>query len=84
MLSSFSNLRDKEVVNIKDGKRLGCIADLVLDIPTGRICRIVLPPVGKLVVFSSKDNISIPWDCIEKIGDDVILVRYTELPSKKK
>lgn len=85
MICSFSSLRDKEVVNIRDGKILGCVTDIEFEVPSGRICRIVLPPPGKFALFcSSKNNIYIPWDHIEKIGDDTILVRLSEIVCAKK
>ncbi|MGI6715576.1 MAG: PRC-barrel domain-containing protein [Eubacteriales bacterium] len=80
MFCSFSSLRDKEVINIKDGKILGCVIDIEFEVCTGKICRLVLPPPGKLNLFtSSKNKLYIPWDHIEKIGDDTILVRCPEI-----
>lgn len=86
MNCSFSSLKDKEVVNVRDGKRLGCVIDVEFDIPSGRITRLVLPPPGKFVIFgSSKNNLYIPWDHIDKIGSDIILVRCADIvPSKNK
>lgn len=87
MICSFSDLRDKEVINLRDGRKLGCVMDIDFDIPTGRICRIILPPPGKMALFaSSKSNLYIPWDKIEKIGDDAILVRCADviIPKKEK
>lgn len=86
MLCSFASLKDKEVINIRDGRRLGCVIDAEFDIPSGRITRLILPPPGKFVVFgSSKNNLYVPWDHIEKIGSDIILVRCADIiPSKNK
>ena len=87
MICSFSALRNKEVINLRDGRKLGCVMDIDFDIPTGRICRIILPPPGKIALFaSSKNNLCIPWERIEKIGDDAILVRCADMiiPKKEK
>ena len=86
MLCLFSVLKDKEVINVRDGRRLGCVTDVEFDIPSGRITRLVLPPPGKLVFFgSSKNCLYVPWDHIEKIGNDIILVRCADIiPSKNK
>ncbi len=85
MFCSFSSLRDKEVVNVRDGKILGCVIDVEFDVPSGRICRLVLPPPGRFALFSSSKNyIYIPWDHIERIGDDIILVRCAEIICSKK
>ena len=81
MNCTLSELKDKEVINVNDGKILGFITDVDIDVCSGRIIRIYLPPQGKYFsVFSSKNTISIPWDCIEKIGNDIILVRYFAPP----
>ena len=85
MSVSFDKLREKEVINARDGKVLGCICDLELDICSGRITHIVLPPYGSIIVFSkTKNKIYIPWDNIDRIGDDVIIVRCVDIPEPPK
>lgn len=74
-MTRYSKLRQKEVVNICDGSRLGFICDLVLDICNGKICAIVVPGPSKFSFLFKGDRDSvIPWNCIRKIGEDVILV----------
>jgi YlmC/YmxH family sporulation protein len=73
-----SDLRMREIVNVVDGKRLGIIKDIDLDLEAGRIRAIILPGNGKIMGFLGKnDDIVIPWDKIKKIGIDVILVEHT-------
>lgn len=74
-MTKFSKLRQKEVVNIVDGARLGFICDLVLDVCTGKICAIVVPGPSRFSFFfkGERDQV-IPWKNIRKIGEDVILV----------
>ena len=74
-MTKYSKLRQKEVVNIIDGARLGYICDLVLDICTGKICAIVVPGASRFSFFfkGERDQV-IPWKNIRKIGEDVILV----------
>lgn len=74
----FSTLKNKEIVNIRDGSAIGCICDLEVNPCTGQIMRLVLPGEGIGGFFSAKKRIFIPWDCVERIGDDVILVRLPE------
>jgi len=70
-----SDLKMKEVVNILDGKRLGAITDIEIDIEQGRLTAIVVPGQGKFLgLFGRNEDIVIPWDKIHKIGMDVILV----------
>ena len=78
-IMTFCELRDKEVINVLTGKRLGFINDIELDVSCGRITRILLPPPNKYFsIFTAKECICIPWENVEKIGSDTILVRYYE------
>lgn len=70
----YCKLRQKEVVNVVEGKTLGYISDLVLDDATGKICSIVVPGGGGVKSFFKNHSYIIPWENICKIGDDVILV----------
>lgn len=84
MTVTFCELKNKEVVNTRDGKLLGCVCDVELDVCTGSILGLILPGNGILSSFSSKNRICIPWCNIEKIGRDTVLVKYCDpLPSGK-
>lgn len=73
-----SDLKSREVINIQDGRRLGLINDLDIDLAKGRIKAIIVPGSGRLFgVFGGDRDYVIPWDRIVKIGIDTILV---ELP----
>lgn len=70
-----SDLKMKEVVNVLDGKRLGAITDIEIDIESGKLTAIVVPGPGRFLgLFGRYDDIVIPWDKISKIGVDCILV----------
>ena len=75
VMSSFSELRNKEVINIKDGSLLGCICDIEFNSCSGEITAIVLPGNGILASLSPKNRIVIPWCDIERIGKDTVLVK---------
>ena len=78
-MSNFSDLRNKEVINISDGKRLGYVCDIEVDITGGTLTALVLPgSKGMLWVLGKNSDIIIPWTQIKKIGDDIILVEITE------
>jgi YlmC/YmxH family sporulation protein len=71
----FCELREKDVVNVCDGRILGCIEDLEIDCCTGNILAVIVPVRGGLCNFFRKcEDIVIPWCHIQKIGDDVVLV----------
>ena len=46
--TTFNELREKEIINICDGARLGRICDLELDDCTGLLCSIVVPGPTRL------------------------------------
>ncbi|WP_371371326.1 YlmC/YmxH family sporulation protein [Sporomusa aerivorans] len=70
-----SDLKLKEVINVADGKRMGTITDIEIDVETGRLTAIVVPGMGRFLgLFGRNEDVVIPWDKINKIGMDVILV----------
>lgn len=79
MVCRFSDLRDKEVVNICDGKMLGYVCDLEIDLNTGHLCSIIVPGESRGFGFSRGGEIIIPWDKIERIGEDAILVALPDV-----
>lgn len=71
----LSDLRSREVVNIVDGKKLGSILDIDLDLDHGRVMAFVLPGRSRgWGIFSRREEVIIPWEKIIRIGRDVILV----------
>ncbi len=69
------DFKHKEVINITDGKRLGYVQDVTADLESGIITSIIVPGSNKILsVFSSSNDIVIPWNNIKCIGDDIILV----------
>ena len=77
----FSEMKQKEVVNICDGRKLGCVVDLEIDCECGEIRAVIAPaPFSFSAVFRGEHTgIVIPWRAVVKIGDDAILVRMEEL-----
>lgn len=76
----ISDFQTKDVINVVDGKRLGHISDLELDLRQGIIEAIVVPVNNKFMgLFGSGSDLIIPWKNIVKIGSDVVLVRMDEL-----
>lgn len=71
---TFCEMREKEVVNVIDGKKLGRILDLVFTC-SGDIIGIVVPGEKRFFKnIASNESLFIPWKCIIKIGEDTILV----------
>ncbi|MGN0570687.1 MAG: YlmC/YmxH family sporulation protein [Candidatus Fimenecus sp.] len=72
-----TDLREKEIINLKDGCRLGSVCDVEIDTCTGRVLALIVFGKSKFMGFGGRtDDIRIAWEDIEVIGDDTILVRF--------
>lgn len=71
----MSEMREKEVINVFNGEKLGYIYDFEIDVEKGVFTGIVLIPQGRTLSFFGKANdLVIDWKKIIKIGTDIILV----------
>ena len=71
----FSDLRSKEVINVSTGQRLGYICDAEIDLEDGKVISFIVPGDRRMggLVPGDRDYI-IPWQAIERMGKDIILV----------
>ena len=71
----ISELKQREVISISDGRRLGVVYDVEIDMEKGKIDAIVMPGTGRILgLFSKESDIVVNWENIKKIGTDVILI----------
>ena len=71
------DLKQREVINISDGRRLGFVYDIEINFENGQVESIVVPGPSRLKnLFGRNGDIVIPWEKIERVGDDIILVNY--------
>ena len=75
---STCQLREKEVINVCDGSRLGCPADFEFNVDQGIITALIVPRPSGFLGLSRANDLIIPWENIECIGTDTILVRMVE------
>ena len=68
-----SELQTKDVVSVKDGKRLGRIMDIELN-NEGKVLYFVVEPKRFFRFFASSQEVNVSMEQIKKIGEDVILV----------
>jgi YlmC/YmxH family sporulation protein len=69
----LSDLQNKDVLNYEDGKVIGKIIDV--EILDGKINKLSVEKYKFIIsMFTSHNEIEIPWENISKIGEDVILV----------
>ena len=71
---SYNDLRNKEIINLTDGSKMGHIVDVIFNSDSGKVVGIVAP--GEKRFFKKSGELFIPLEKIRRIGDDVILIRY--------
>ena len=75
MTDKGMDFKHKEVIDIINGKRLGFVQDVCADLETGTITSIIVPGNKKMIkIFSTGNEIEIPWNKIKCIGEDLLLV----------
>ena len=75
MSVKLTDLQCKEVICIRDGRRLGFVRDIQIEVPEGNICAILVPGNARHMGFlGAREDYVIPWNCIWHIGPDIVLV----------
>ncbi len=74
-MSRGIDFKQKEVIDLNEGKILGFVVDVQANFENGEINAIIVAKTGKIFGnIGGKNNVTIPWQNIKKIGEDVILV----------
>lgn len=78
-MTRIYDMKQKEVINSKDCKRLGYIVDVEVDLDNGKLKKIIVPgPAKMLGLFGREKEYQIEWNQIKQIGEDIILVEINE------
>lgn len=76
MICSLEKMRNKEVIDVLTGERLGYIDDVEMDLETSGIIALVIYGRERLFgLLGKEDDIVIPCREIEVIGHDVLLIK---------
>ena len=77
MICKVTDMHDKEVINICDGMRLGCVDDVEFDTCTAQLVSLVIFGSSKgFGLLGHDEDIIIGWKEIEVIGEQTILVNH--------
>ena len=80
MTTNSMTLMERQVVNIADGKCLGNLKDIELNLWTGSIEALILPALnGFWHRLQNAGELVIGWEKVVRIGVDVILIDAPEL-----
>lgn len=75
MICRIDELKNKQVVCVNNGCVLGLVSDIELDTQNGTLTSIVIFGNYKLFgLLGRGEDIVIPWDDIQVIGNETILV----------
>lgn len=70
----MSDLQSKKIINIVSGKNIGNIIDAEIK-SDGKVESFVIEQNKSLFLLNREGDIRVFWDDIEKIGEDVILIK---------
>jgi YlmC/YmxH family sporulation protein len=74
----LSDLQNKDIVDVNDGKNIGSIIDVKIDEDSGNIISFIIEPNKNFFKFLNRGtDTEISWQNITKIGKDVILVKLS-------
>jgi YlmC/YmxH family sporulation protein len=74
-----SDLAEKDVITLKEGRNLGPISDIEVNLEEGRVEALLIPGTNRFLSFFGRENdLMIPWKDIVNIGIDVVLVEFRE------
>ncbi len=75
MICTMADMRNKEVINVRDGVRLGNVCDIELDTASACVRAIIIYGRSKLFgLMGREDDLVIRWEEIQVIGDETVLV----------
>lgn len=74
---STADLRKKEIINLCDGARLGYSCDFEFDKCTAQITGLVIEKSSGFLGLGGGDRAIIPWNKINCIGEDTVLVNFS-------
>ncbi len=76
MVCRMSELRCKEVINVRDGIKLGYADDVEIDGCSATVTALVIFGKSRFFgLFGRGEDLVIPWSCIEVIGEDIVLIK---------
>jgi len=74
----LSEIGDKEIIDLTKGSRHGALGDaeIIFDEQTGAIKALIVPNFVEKNRFGGlRESLQLPWESIEKVGEDLIIFR---------
>lgn len=78
MYCRIGDLKNKVVINVRDGSKIGYMWDVEVETANAQVCAIVIRGRWRLFgLLGREDDTIVKWEDIELIGEDTILVNHT-------
>lgn len=78
--SRVSELRCREVIDIRTGVRFGYVGDVSVALESGRAEALVVPGRRRLFGLLGREPDRVfPWETVRRFGEDIILVEHDGL-----
>lgn len=75
MICRFEELKCKEIINIRSGKKMGYADDIEFDTCTAKVCKLIICGRSRFFgLLGREEDCAICWSDVEMIGEDAILV----------
>ena len=75
-MQRICDIKQKEVINVKDGMKLGNISDVELNLTNGRIEKLIVSAASfkGFHIFNKDTEYHIRWEQVKRIGNKIVLV----------
>ena len=84
MACRIADMRHKEVINVKDGVKIGYVDDVEFDTVSAELTALVVYGKSRFFgLFGRDEDIVITWQDIEVIGEDTVLVSFDAIRSRQ-
>ena len=81
MFCRIKDLKNKFVVNVRNGSQLGAVADVEIDTASATVTALLIRGRPRLFgLLGHEPDTSVRWENIEVIGEDTILVNHDLAP----
>ena len=78
----IGELRNRDVISVRDGVRIGFVGDIEINTQTAQLAAVVVYGRPRLFgLLGHEEDCIIPWESIRMLGEDAVLVDF--VPQKR-
>lgn len=78
----IGELRNRDVISVRDGVRIGFVGDIEIDTQTAKLAAVIVYGRPRLFgLLGHEEDCVISWESIRMLGEDAVLVDF--VPQKR-